>query len=87
MKEGLKFFSVTVFASDEARLDGTIYAVGRQAKLFLPISAISHLSLIDENNLRSGYQVHFDINAISNPPFRIKSINPARLNYEDVELL
>lgn len=86
--EKILFLKAICFAADDHRFSAQDpNSNGRQAELFLPLEAISHLVQKERGNINSGYIVHFKKGYPLNPPFPIKSINPVHLNTEQVQVL
>ena len=86
--EKIKVLKVTIFATDDFKTSphGTP-VIDRQAEVFLPLDAVSHVTRIDRNNVHSDYQVHIKKNYPMASPFPIKSINTIVLKKEQVEVL
>lgn len=85
MSEKLKFFKVTIFATDEYQT--SVNNPHRQMEILMPIDAISHLTLKEIGNPHKGYNIHLKKNYPLDAPFPIKSYNPGYFTVEQVELL
>ena len=85
----LKFFKATAFADLSVKRPDPTMGISPtgSVEIFLPIEAISHLTIETHNTPRGSYKIHVKKNYPLNLPFPIKSINPVNLSQDQVELI
>ena len=81
--EKLRVFKVTAFPD----ITKPAFANTQPKEIYVPADAVSHLTLIDKGNARSGYNVHIKTDHKIDVGFPIKSINSGRIPVDLVEVL
>lgn len=83
MSEKLKLFKTEVFFERPYPVKNIQV---NQMEVYLPVDAISYVTLKEMGNPRAGYSVHFKKNYLGGD-YPIKTINPAYLPADQIELI